>query len=244
MKIARLTLPLAVAFILAGSPPTAAAQNGPPPHVVSAVDAVVALARSAGDDAIQQFIDEAMNPSAVDDRDELRDHLASIRDAVSGLTDQIGVENDGSGPIVVFMGASGERHVRLDVTRDGIRGLTIVEPDPSRFSGREGAVRGHIRAIERLGDAEFPEALDRFDEDHFAPFYLETTSAEHRLQLLRAISEAAADARGVGVEFDGSRYTIRFSGPVTHDVMMEVQPNAPWNITDLELQAGEAKNPE
>lgn len=243
MNNTRFTLPLLIAFLSTVLVQTAAAQNGPPPHVASAVDAVAALARSTGDGAISHFIGNAMDPAAVGDRAETAEHLASIRDAVSGLTEEISVEDNGSGPVIIFISGDVERHVRLDVSQEGIRALTLVTPAPNRVSGRDGAVRGHIRAIEGLADAEFPAALERFDEDHFAPLFLEMTTSERRMKLLRDISTAASNAGSVAVDFDGRRYVIRLTGLATSEIVLGVQDSAPWKISHLELRGGE-DNPE
>ena len=145
------------------------------------------------------------------------------------LLDDISVEDDGGGPVIVFSNGSEDLFVRLISTPDGVRSLTVEQPDPARGggSGENGAVRRHVRAIEDLARAEFPDALRQFDEERFSDSFLERTTSEERLELLQEIARAARSADGVAVDSDGSGYRVRLMGMVSWDVSFGVESDAP-----------------
>src|SRR5690348_10201251 len=94
------------------------AQNGPPPEVRRAIDGVVAMLRSSGDEALDRFAAEQLAPSyrSSFSGDALRQHLGSLRDAARGHLDGVGVERGGDDALTLVLG--GERGVKVRLMLD------------------------------------------------------------------------------------------------------------------------------
>lgn len=133
MLAPRPLLALLLPFLLVGLCPlqTAAAQDGPPPYVRAAVDAVLTLLRSEGDAALDRFVADAMRLPPGTDRAALRQRLHTLRTTLPGPFEDVNVEAEPDGVRLVLVAAGAEHHLRLVLGPEGIRDLhPVAAPKP------------------------------------------------------------------------------------------------------------------
>lgn len=111
------------ALVLLGPCPLQAvrAQEGPPPHVREAIDAVLALLGSEDEAALDTFLTSAVSPAA--DRAALRERLRTLRAGVHGPFDDVRVEAELDGLRLILTTAGAEHHLRLVLGPEGITAL-------------------------------------------------------------------------------------------------------------------------
>lgn len=115
----------------------ARAQDGPPAFVRDAVDAVITFLQSAGDEAVEAFIAQAMLPDAARDRTVLADHLRALRTEVGSMTEDISVEADPEGLRILLSDGRAERQLALGVEPQGITELRLLPPAEALVLTRE-----------------------------------------------------------------------------------------------------------
>ncbi len=113
------------------------AQDGPPPHVLTAVGAVERLIASTGDEALEAFLAEAMAPGAVTDRAALIERLRALRGECHGLDDGVAVEAEEDGVSLLLSSGEVERRVRIVLGPAGIFDLFLAAPVPRLDLTRE-----------------------------------------------------------------------------------------------------------
>ncbi len=118
--------PLLVILLLGLCPLQAVrAQEGPPPHVREAIDAVLALFGSEDEAALDTFLTSAVSPAA--DRTALRERLRALRADVKGPFDDVSVEAEPDGLRLILATADAEHHLRLVLGPAGITDLRRLE---------------------------------------------------------------------------------------------------------------------
>ncbi len=131
MRFLRPPYAILLLLVLLGLCPLQAvlAQEGPPPHVRDAIDAVLALLGSRDEAALDAFLTAAVSPAA--DRAALRERLRALRADVHGPFDDVRVEAEPEGLRLILTTADAEHHLRLVLGPEGITDLQrLASPAP------------------------------------------------------------------------------------------------------------------
>ncbi|NNE47809.1 MAG: hypothetical protein HKN37_14235, partial [Rhodothermales bacterium] len=115
----------------------AQAQDGPPAFVRDAVDAVITFLQSAGDEAVEEFIAQAMVSDEAQDRTALANRLRTLRTEVGSMTDDISVEADPDGLRILLSDGRAERQLALGVEPQGITRIYLLPPTEALELTRE-----------------------------------------------------------------------------------------------------------
>ncbi len=107
------------------------AQDGPPQFVKDAVDEVLKMLNSDGDEAIEIFIDQEMVPSEDRDRANLIEHLRTLRNETRDLRDDVAVESESDGVRLILAAKGTEKQIKVVLGPDGITAIYLLDsPEP------------------------------------------------------------------------------------------------------------------
>ncbi len=168
-----------------------------------------------------------------------------MRAAARGLDGDVNVEKTPDGLLLKLTGDGGEARIRLAVSQAGIRDLGIVASGaaPPGTPGRAGAVRDHLRALERSGTSDLDALVSEFEQSRFSERFLAETSREERRALLNKIRSAAASAGAVMLSEEGELAKLMLRGPESTTIVLKVTSGAPFTIDMLRTEAIEAGIP-
>lgn len=231
--------------LLLGSIPFSAlhAQDGPPPHIIEAVEAVRTVLEATDMASIDAFIDSKLDPDLVHStsRDTLHAHIIRMRTATQGV-DGIGIEALDDALHMVFEGPqrttiafqvadAAPHHITLFRLHSITEGRSPLDTPTSQAESYE--IRS--MAIERLAFLNDDEAVLQFAEHHLTPSFRKARSEADLLSLLKQIRQAVATAGAFELNrtFDGMVLGLR--GPQNVDVVFDVEPISPFRIASLQV---------
>ncbi|NNF52588.1 MAG: beta-lactamase family protein [Gammaproteobacteria bacterium] len=219
------------------SPSAALAQQGPPPEVRRAVDAVMALIESDGEQSMQEFVAAELDPAWVSELGEqnVLNLLRELRESVRGINDDVSVGKTSGGIILMLSARGRSARIRLDVSAQGIRDLELFDLSAAAppVRDRETAIGAHVRALERSGRLDMEELLTGFETEHFSDAFMAETTQAERWALLESIRSVAASAGAAMLDEDNEWVTLSLRGPQSIAVIFSVEPQLPFKIEML-----------
>ncbi len=238
-------------LLLISLPAAGAAQQGPPPAVREAVDAVVRYIstgeEAARRDLIARLADRFRRSFTTEA--ELTRHLAQLHRGVAGPVEGITVERDPEGLLVNLTGRPG---LTLRLALDSAGGITRLERaaesaagDPrERDRGADAAadlVAGHVDAIMALAADE--GAAARFIAERMTPeLRASRPAAEWRIILDRLAVQAAAMV--VQMARNGDESVLSLQGATLLRVRLRVEELAPYRLRSLMLDSSAVAPPQ
>lgn len=126
------------------------------------------------------------------------------------------------------------------VTAQIVTGNDGPPPMPTRPPETAAEARPwHVRRLMRIGVMSADSALQLLDSLHFSRTFIAKTPRPERLELVRRIARAAAQAGDVRANEDSTGVHIRLGGGgVDQEVFLVYDQRPPFGITMLELRAG------
>lgn len=241
---------LAFALLLVLQAPAASAQDGPPPEVRRAIDATVAMLGSSGDAALESYIDSAMDPASVLDRNAEVVRLRAVRTEVAPYLGRVAVEGEDDGVRIELSNAAGSRAVRLSLSPAGVTAIALTAPGggeaaagpPPDGATRDEAARAHIRAIERAGMWD-DTARAAFVRDHLSRTLVSNMAGGQLDALLDQLAVVTRDAGGVAADDDGTTVTLTLTGNGESKIRFTQDAAAPFRIATLSVEQGKAPAP-
>jgi CubicO group peptidase (beta-lactamase class C family) len=224
---------------------TASAQQGPPPPVTRAVDAVLALLGSQDDDAIQTFILTAMIPTANADRTGLAQSLRHLREDVRGSLGDVSVEAEPDGVRLILGTGTKQKQLRVVLATAGIADLVLLGSSPQTpVRGRDAAIRGHMRALEAAAASGLDDLVSDFAGNRFTDSFMAETTSQERRALLAAVAHAAGQAGDTQVSERNGDIVLELAGDETIEVQFRVAAEAPYKIVALRVVTKDQGRPE
>ena len=103
---------------------------------------------------------------------------------------------------------------------------------------RQDAVHQRVQALESLMGSSGDEPLQQFANNHLAPGYRDSFAPGKLLEHLRAVRAAAAYPGGLMVRpgDDGSFHIHFVAMAGAADILLKLEPDAPYRITSLEVE--------
>jgi CubicO group peptidase (beta-lactamase class C family) len=127
MKLSQFVGVLSGILLLVWFPCVLPAQSGPPQYERDAVNAVMAMLDSQGDEAIEAFIDQAMHLDEDSDRSNLILRLRAIREETRGFRDDVAVEGEPDGVRLILAFEGEEKQVKVVLGSEGITDLYLLK---------------------------------------------------------------------------------------------------------------------
>jgi CubicO group peptidase (beta-lactamase class C family) len=216
--------------------PAASAEQGPPPMERQAVDAVFSMLTSDDDATLERFISDRMDAGyrSSFSNEDLRTHLQALRASVRGDFEDVAIEGDDRGLLLIF---SGSTQVAIRLGLDMSNGLVTElsreaapERSPEEVAYAE-AVDARMFALEAVGMQ--PDGRELLIAEHLSPEFIQRTSPEALDELLDLLRRAAASAGAISAEGRPEGFLLRLRGSVNADVWFQVDEAPPHLISEL-----------
>lgn len=232
----------------------AAPQQGPPPAVRAAIDALVQMLQASDEASAKAFAEARLSDAY---RQTLGDgviaHLTRLREATRGAFGEIGVERDQDGSMSLMLSGDREAVIQMRLNETSGKFDRLDTPGGSGAPGggavgggesagdaeRSATVGRRIRAIEALRDT--PAAFAEFRAEHLAPALGSPDTLGD--DVLRTIARAAMASGMVNVGLQGNEYLVRLDGGASADIFARIGPEAPFLIEALRVATGDAAGP-
>ncbi|RMG27586.1 MAG: class A beta-lactamase-related serine hydrolase [Bacteroidetes bacterium] len=102
----------------------------PPAHYLKAEKAVLEFLKAEGEASVQAFIDEAMKPAAVGDRQALLARLEALRRDFKPYLQDVGIEGNPEGLLFLFSDGQQQKNLFVALDQEGITELREQQPEP------------------------------------------------------------------------------------------------------------------
>ena len=222
----------------------AGAQQGPPNEVRQAIDGLMALFESHGDQSLREYAATRLDPDWVAEVGEssVFNLLGELRKMARGINDDVTVGRTAGGNILTLSSAGRSISIEFALADGRIRelGLHVAGEATAPMAARDGAVQAHVRALERSGDKDLDWLIADFEKERFSDTFLAETTREERRALLKRIQSVAATAGGAMLDenSEGIRLTLR--GPESIAVLFKTESRAPFRIEMLRTEDADA----
>lgn len=198
------------------------------------MDRVIAMLRADDDASIASFVANDLTDDAYSDAETMTAYLLSVRKAVRGVMDEIGLEFDGDLHTLILRSGRNARSIEFDPTPSGIRVFRLLDPtETPPESPRDRAIREHVRALESAGESTLDEFVQAFERDRLSPSLKSSMTEAERRRLFTLIHEAASSSQSVGVREEGETIIVVFSSASVH---FEIEGGMSKRITSLNVR--------
>lgn len=239
-----LSLGLFCSLLLGGiAVPAAHAQDGPPPYIMDAIEAIRTVLEASDAQSANHFIDTKLSPALVESlsRDTLLATIARMRPAIRGANG-IGVERLDDALHMIF---EGPKHTTIafnvadapphHLTLFSLYAISDGPPALGIPTSASEAYEVRAMALERLAFLKNDADLLTFADEHLTPAFVNARSEADLLGLLKQIQQAAAAAGGIELNRTPYGMVIGLRGPTSVDVVFDVESDAPYRIATLQV---------